>query len=63
MADYRLYFHDRNGHIQAAEEFVCLDDAEALGISEDLLKGAPGELWQLARRVRKFEAAKQARRF
>jgi hypothetical protein len=60
--DYRLYFHDDQGHIVSSAEFTCMDDDEAKANAESLLGGEPGELWQLARKVAAFEAGGQPTR-
>jgi hypothetical protein len=51
MGDYRLYFHDFEGHIIRSIEMVCADDAEAIAWAQRIANGNPVELWELARMV------------
>jgi hypothetical protein len=56
MPYYRLYFmNPGDGHIQRFEDFVELNDRAALTRAEQKLDGQPLELWQEARKVRRFE--------
>jgi hypothetical protein len=54
MLDYRLYFHDRRGRITSVFAFPCVADDEAVSIALRRLAGAPGELWELDRKVCEF---------
>ena len=53
---YRLYFIDRNGHIQQAAEFECANDAEAELFAQDQRDTRSMELWSGARRVAEYPA-------
>jgi hypothetical protein len=58
VADYRLYFLDRCGHILEATAFACADDVEAVAAAVEKAKGRRIELWQLRRRVFATEDAR-----
>jgi len=56
LADYRLYFLDAKGAIQAREEFSAPSDADANFISNAVADACSGshagyEVWSFARRV------------
>jgi hypothetical protein len=60
MAGYRLYFVDEKGAIQAREEFVAANDADALMVSDLLYRACSDacysyELWEAERRVIAFD--------
>ena len=62
MVHYRLYFMDpRSGHIAAFEAIEAEDDAQAIGLAEGHRGWQPLELWCLARKVQRFEAAVPSR--
>lgn len=61
MADYRLYFLDRDERVEHVVELDCADDAHALNLVADHDTGGPMELWQLARRVKVFPAKRDAK--
>jgi hypothetical protein len=54
MMDYRLYFLDEHGHVSAAVELDCEDDAQAIRTAEKRGDGRAMELWQRARKVKAF---------
>jgi hypothetical protein len=64
MAHYRLYFLRIDSHINDAVDLECPDDAAASRLVEthraDRRHDHGMELWQGARRVRAFEAAKRS---
>ena len=61
--DYRLYFLDRNDHIQSAIDLESADDDQALRLAHHQAEGAAMELWQGARKVATIPSVqlKQAR--
>ena len=61
MADYRLYFLDRNGRVERVVEMVCPDDAHALKSIANHDRGGPIELWHLARRIKVIPARRAAK--
>jgi hypothetical protein len=56
MADYRLYFLDRGGHIGAVVELTCDDDRDAGEQARARADGRAMELWNRERQVRRFPA-------
>jgi hypothetical protein len=60
MLSYRLYFLGRENRITRAVELECANDEDALRAVEGHADGCPMELWQQARKVRVFSAAKVA---
>jgi hypothetical protein len=64
MAGYRLYFVDDKGAIQAREEFVAADDADALVVSDLVYRACSDtcysyELWEGERRVIAFDTPRR----
>lgn len=57
MTGYRLYFLDREGHIQDAVEWECADDDAAMELAAERLDGRPVELWSGKRVVAKIPGA------
>jgi len=60
MADYRLYFMTRDGHIHSAAAFTSNSDEEALLYAEDHRDERALELWCGARVVAKLEERQDA---
>jgi hypothetical protein len=56
MADYRLYYLDRDGHITGAVGFISANDDVAIKAAIEAADGQRMELWQLKRRVFAQEA-------
>jgi hypothetical protein len=56
MPNYKAYFIDGDGHFFRAENMVCDDDEAAIEAAKQLVDGHDVELWQLYRKVAKFEA-------
>ncbi|HEY0437542.1 MAG TPA: hypothetical protein VGC92_12950 [Phenylobacterium sp.] len=56
MADYRLYYLDRRGHIGGVRELICADDADAVEQALAHADGRAMELWNRDRQVRSFPA-------
>ena len=53
---YRLYFMDRySGHIDHFREFEAESDDAAMNVSETWRDGRPMELWNLGRKLRRWE--------
>ena len=58
MRYYRLYFLDRfSGHIEHFREFEAEDDAAALVIAQSWREDRPMELWNLERKLMRWETA------
>ena len=58
MRYYRLYFMDRSGgHIDHFREFEAEDDAAALVIAQSWREDRPMELWNLERKLMRWETA------
>jgi hypothetical protein len=55
MCGYRLYFLDRDDHIHSAINLDCADDDQAVALAHEHHDGAPMELWQGARLVKRIE--------
>ena len=56
MLYYRLYFmHRVTGHIDHYREFEAEDDQAALAISEGWWNGQPMELWNLERKLKRWD--------
>jgi len=56
MAYYRLYFMDRySGHIDHFREFEAETDEAALSVAESWRDGRPMELWNLNRKLLRWE--------
>lgn len=49
---YRLFFFDRQTHIDRAHEFEARDDQAAMRIAKGWREGRRMELWQRDRRVK-----------
>jgi hypothetical protein len=57
MLYYRLYFmHRFDGHIDHCREFEAADDGAALAIAEGWREGGPMELWNLRRKLKRWDA-------
>jgi hypothetical protein len=56
MADYRLYFLNRGGHIGGVVELTCDDDRDAAEQARAHGDGRAMELWSRERQVRRFPA-------
>ena len=53
---YRLYFMDRySGHIDHFREFEAETDDAAMDVSETWSDGRPMELWNLGRKLRRWD--------
>jgi hypothetical protein len=57
MREYRLYFLDRDGHIQRALELECAGDEQAIRFARERLDSQGLELWQRDRVVAKLAPA------
>jgi hypothetical protein len=58
MRYYRLYFMDRfSGHIEHFREFEAEDDDSAFAIAERWRVDQPMELWNLERKLKRWEGA------
>jgi hypothetical protein len=58
MLYYRLYFFDRySGHIDHFREFEADGDVAAIAIAERWRDGRQMELWNLGRRLRRWDQA------
>lgn len=58
MLYYRLYFFDRySGHIDHFREFEADGDAAAIALAERWRDGRQMELWNLGRRLRRWDQA------
>lgn len=56
MPYYRLYFMDRHsGHIDHFREYEAETDDAALSVAETRRDGRPMELWNLSRKLRRWE--------
>ncbi len=56
MLYYRLYYFDRfSGHIDHFREFEAEDDAAATTVAQQWGTGAPMELWNRERRLKRWE--------
>ena len=56
MLYYRLYFMDRfSGHIDLCREFEADDDQAALAIAEGWRNGRAMELWNLQRKLKRWD--------
>jgi hypothetical protein len=59
MVGYRCYILDGDDHILQAHELDCPDDTKAESAAEDILAQDPYhlsvELWESARRIKKFD--------
>lgn len=54
---YRLYFMDRpDGHIGHVSEFLAPTDEEAILRSEAARSTFPMELWQMGRKIKRWES-------
>jgi hypothetical protein len=56
MAEYRIYYFDPDVHIFRADAFECADDAKAEVIARSRANGHAVELWNLDRRIGRFES-------
>ena len=58
MSGYRLYFLDRySGHIDRRRDFLADSDAEAIEQADGYRLTQPMELWQGARKLKRWEAS------
>ncbi len=57
MPDYRLYLLDDEGRIRGRLDLQCEHDAEAIQAASEQSNGAPSELWQGSRVVKRFPTA------
>lgn len=57
MAYYRLYFFDRQNHIEQFREFEAQTDAAAIQQSEDWYELSAMELWCGRRKIRRWESS------
>jgi hypothetical protein len=58
---YRLYYFDRfSDHIDHFREFEAEDDGAAVVIAESWCGGAPMELWNRERRLKRWESARSS---
>jgi hypothetical protein len=55
MPYYRAYIVGRDGHFQQAIDLDCTDDDAAIQSAKQLVDGHDVELWQMDRKVAKFE--------
>ena len=55
MSEYRVYVIDSDGHFIRAIQLDCADDKAAIESAKQLVNGHDVELWQLDRKVAKFE--------
>jgi hypothetical protein len=55
MPEYRAYIVGSDGHFLEAVELICDDDEAAIKQAETLVDGHDIELWQLDRRIKKFD--------
>ena len=55
MAQYRLYFFNCNGHVEAAANLECRDDEHARQSMLTHAKGYRLEIWQHKRMVARYE--------
>jgi hypothetical protein len=55
MADYRAYIVGHDGQFLTFKQLVCVDDAEAKTQAEQLVDGHDVELWQRARKIKRFK--------
>ena len=60
MRGYKLYLFDDKDHIRSAIDLECEDDAHAIRVAE-ASPSARMELWQGARKVKKFRASSARR--
>ena len=56
MPDYRAYMIGRDGTFVNAIEIDCADDEAAVESAKQMVDGYDIELWQLDRRVARFNA-------
>ena len=55
MSGYRVYILDSSGRVEQRIDLECEDDENAKVQAEQLVDGHDVELWQLARRIAKFD--------
>jgi glycine cleavage system regulatory protein len=55
MVDYRAYIIGLDGHFYRSVSLDCVDDAAAVEQARQLLDGHDIELWQLDRKVIRFD--------
>jgi hypothetical protein len=55
MPEYRAYIVCSDGHFLGAVELICDDDEAAIKQAETLVDSHDIELWQLDRRIKKFD--------
>jgi hypothetical protein len=56
MPHYRALIIGRDGHFDKAVELDCANDEAAMESAKQFVDGHDVELWQLDRRIAKFEA-------
>jgi hypothetical protein len=56
MAHYRAYIIGRDGHFKQAVELDCSNDNAAVESAKQLVNGHDVELWQVDRKIAKFDA-------
>jgi hypothetical protein len=61
MSDYRAYIIGSDGHFYKKVDLDASDDMAAIAAAQQLVDGHDVELWQLDRKIAKFEH-KQASR-
>jgi hypothetical protein len=54
MADYQLYFIDKQNRVSRGIVLECRDDAHAIEIVCGHVRNGAAELWQLDRLVKRF---------
>lgn len=59
MPDYRLYYLDEAGHITHALEIQCESDQDAIALVATRGQGAPMELWERGRFIKRFDGAER----
>ena len=55
MIGYYAYLIDNDGHITRRIEITCDNDEEAKRRAKQLVDGYAVELWQQARKIKRFE--------
>ena len=60
MADYRLYFLDRQDHIRDVKALTCADDEQAVQLAAAYAAGGRLELWRRSTLIRRFGSGPSA---